>query len=277
MLHLVSVRSSLPALRFLIVLFLTGLCGTARVSSAQTSPTVRGKEPASQELVKTRSMGQGSKTDESPTREQATAKTGEPIPKDTRSAPTPTDGRTTRDGMSISTPGVLPALASLLGALLTGTFGLYFLYRNIRLSKAQADRMVRVEAQKLLLEINKLYVSNPALLAIYDDHPGRAELLKEHPTLEMKLKALAYLKINVFEIVFAVHPNGPSDGPWMAYFKDSLARCGTLREELSAHPELYHESLIGAYREWEKSSGVPPTFAASPTSPAAPLPTAPAP
>src|SRR5882762_5659163 len=88
---------------------------------------------------------------------------------------------------------------SLIGAGLS----IWYLRKNVKLSKQIADRTVTVESQKLLLEINKQYLSNPALFAIYNDHPGREKLLKDCPALADKIKALGYLKLNVFEIVFA--------------------------------------------------------------------------
>jgi hypothetical protein len=65
-----------------------------------------------------------------------------------------------------------------------------------------------------------------------------------------RLKALGYLKLNVFEIVFAVLPRGKAHVVWAAYFEDSLKRCSILRDELSHQPEIYHAGLIAAYKKW---------------------------
>jgi len=149
---------------------------------------------------------------------------------------------------------------SLIGAGLS----IWYFRKNVKLSKQIADRTVTVESQKLLLEINKQYLSNPALFAIYNDHPGREKLLKDCPALADKIKALGYLKLNVFEIVFAVLPTkGSSYKAWEAYFEDSLKRCPVLVEELTAQPTIYDSNLIAAYNRWLKRQPKIPTSVVS--------------
>jgi len=118
---------------------------------------------------------------------------------------------------------------------------------------------VTVESQKLLLEINKQYLSCPDLFAIYKDYPGRDELLNKDTKLPEKVKALGYLKLNVFEIVFAVLPTkGSSYKAWEAYFEDSLNRCPVLVEEISAQRAIYGSHLLAAYDRWfEKQPKAP--------------------
>lgn len=156
------------------------------------------------------------------------------------------------------------AVVSLSGAI--GSL-VYFL-RNAKLSKQIADRTVTVESQKLLVEINKQYLSNPDLFAIYKDYPGRDKLLSKDDKLPEKVKALGYLKLNVFEIVFAVLPTkGSSYKAWEAYFEDSLNRCPVLAEELSAQRGIYGSHLLAAYDRWFEKQPKPPTLAASSTNP----------
>jgi hypothetical protein len=142
--------------------------------------------------------------------------------------------------------------------------GIYFL-KNRSLSQQIADRTVTIEAQKFLLEVNKQYVSNPELFAIYDSYPNREQLFRSNPELLEKVKALGYLKLNVFEIVYSVLPEG---GAWKAYFEDSLQKCSILREELEANEKIYDKNLIAAYSSWKRK--ILPTVSAqrapSPTS-----------
>jgi hypothetical protein len=130
--------------------------------------------------------------------------------------------------------------------------GLSFYF--FRLSKQIANRTVTVQAQRLLLEINKQYLSDPALFAIYDDWPRRDELLQD-PRLADNLKALGYLKLNVFEIAFAALPLGDDAyDRWIAYFDDSLKRCTVMRNELSpardfpGYPAATGESALAIWR-----------------------------
>ena len=158
----------------------------------------------------------------------------------------------------------ISAVVSLSGAI--GSL-VYFL-RNAKLNKQIADRTVTVESQKLLLEINKQYLSCPELFAIYKDYPRRDELLKADAKLPEKVKALGYLKLNVFEIVFAVLPTkGSSYMAWEAYFEDSLNRCPVLAEELSAQRTIYGSHLLAAFDRWFKKQPKTPTLAASATNP----------
>jgi hypothetical protein len=125
---------------------------------------------------------------------------------------------------------------------------LYFV-RTRDLNQQIAERTVTIEAQKLLLEINKQYLSEPALFAIYDDVAVTAQLGAPDKKLEQRIRALGYMKLNIFELVYDVLPDA---GPWKAYFEDSLTRCKVLRDELNAEllTGLYNEKLVRAYRDW---------------------------
>src|SRR5438067_10080373 len=76
---------------------------------------------------------------------------------------------------------------------------------NFRLSKRMADRSLNLEAQKLLIEINRQLISDPWLWSIYDDHPVRTSpdyerLCTRSMLFHAKLEGFAYLKLNMFEI-----------------------------------------------------------------------------
>ena len=146
--------------------------------------------------------------------------------------------------------------------------------KTSELSRKIADRTVTIEAQKLLLEINKLFVSDPRLLIVYraDDQvhkliekigtETRAELSSKAPELLKaiepvenfagKLAALGFMLLNVFEIVFAQMPGGPEYNTWVNYFKDTLDRCPIVCKSLEL-PEakvIYHPKLMAAYQAW---------------------------
>src|ERR1700691_5494871 len=87
-------------------------------------------------------------------------------------------------------PGVLAFVGSLIAVTAT-----YLIYRKTRaLSSGLADRTVRIEAQKLLLEINKQFVSNPELLAVYDEEFDKLPAPQQADAkLRKTLQAMAYM------------------------------------------------------------------------------------
>jgi hypothetical protein len=151
-------------------------------------------------------------------------------------------------GASIWTQANLGAIVSLLAAI--GSF--YYFRQNRDLSRNIADRTVTFEAQKLLLEINKQFIADPSLFAIYDDNPKNQNALASDPKLKAKVEALGYMKLNIYEIVFAKLPDGSRDGPWKGYFLDSMDRCSVLAEELKSSRGIYHPNLLREYDEWVK-------------------------
>jgi len=66
--------------------------------------------------------------------------------------------------------------------------------------------------------------------------------------LAEKVKALGFMKLNVFEIVYAVLPQG---GAWKAFSEDSLLNCPAMRDELDNHHAIYDDNLVEAYRVWK--------------------------
>jgi hypothetical protein len=156
------------------------------------------------------------------------------------------------DWHTIVTQG-LPGATIALGALAISLLS-YFKTRS--LSREIAERTVSFEAQKLLLEINKMFVADPSLFAIYDDNPQNHAALEKYPKLRAKVDALGYMKLNVFEIVFAKLPEKSREGAWKQYFLDSLDRCSVLSQELEHSKSVYHSKLIEAYeKEWLNKGG----------------------
>lgn len=119
------------------------------------------------------------------------------------------------------------------------------------LNRQVAIRSATIEAQKMLLEINKQYVANPALLHIEGEYAGSVVLTDAE--FNAKLRAMAYLKLNVFEVIFAVLPAGAERETWVKYFASSLRKSDLLADELEKNRDIYHTALIDAYDVWEKN------------------------
>jgi hypothetical protein len=147
---------------------------------------------------------------------------------------------------AIWTQGIPGAIVSILAAI----GSLYYFYKNRDLSRDIADRTVTFEAQKLLVEINKQFIADPSLFAIYDDNLENKKALENDPKLKAKVDALGYMKLNVYEIVFSKLPDDPREGSWRAYFIDSLDRCSVLAEELKVSRGIYDPKLLKAYDDW---------------------------
>lgn len=197
-------------------------------------------------------------------------------------APGSADEPTTKQSSRIA----LGALVVSFLAFLASGYTAFFVQR------VSARRTVMIESQKLLLEINKQFVSNPDLFSIYDDYPRPPQLVSDK-AFEEKLKALGYMHLNVFEIVFAVLPWGASRKTWREYFRDCLNRCSVLPQELESNPGIYHSTLMKEYRKWRKKAAQPRSnqpltgsaapalatpvsgLAPNPPAPAAPFPTGP--
>jgi len=141
-----------------------------------------------------------------------------------------------------------PGVITFAGSVIALVASICFFVMTRRQSIVFADRTVRIEAQKLLLEINKQFLANPALLGVYDENFEKLPFEKRKSNdFKLSLRALALMKLNVFEIVFAVHPAGRRRAPWEKYFKDSLEKCSPLREVLDKYNDMYSDDLIEAY------------------------------
>jgi len=119
---------------------------------------------------------------------------------------------------------------------------------GLRLNRVVAFRSATIEAQKMLLEINKQYVAHPELLYLEGEHVGP---VPTDDTFKARLKAMTYLKLNVFELIFAVLPGGRERETWVRYFEWSLCKSTVLTDELVKNRDVYHEALMYAYDEWK--------------------------
>jgi hypothetical protein len=152
----------------------------------------------------------------------------------------------------------------------------YRLYqKSSALTEQLADRTVTIEAQKLLLEVNKVLISDPRLFKIYgknDELHGliskienglrlgaNPEIANVSPNIEEteslagKITGLGLMMLNVYEIVFAKMPEGDERQIWKQYFLDTLNRCPTVPQllELPKAKQIYHKQLIDIYSDWE--------------------------
>lgn len=103
----------------------------------------------------------------------------------------------------------------------------------------------------MLLEINKQYIANPELLHIEGEYAGSVDLTDA--TVSARLKAMVYLKLNVFEVIVAVLPPGAERETWVKYFASSLSKSSLLADELDKNRDIYHTALIDAYDLWKRN------------------------
>lgn len=166
---------------------------------------------------------------------------------------------TTHDSETLVTGASV--LVAVFGLLVAG----YYYHRNFRLSRTIADRAVKMEAQKLLLEINKALLADPSLFAIYKTRPAARKLSAASPELfEEKIKAFGFMMLNVFEIVLAQLPPGPERDVWTRFFRNSLDLCPVLGDLLTQSEPIYGEPLRGIYLDWRANTSgtdksIPPT------------------
>jgi hypothetical protein len=138
---------------------------------------------------------------------------------------------------------------------------------NFKLSKRMADRSLNLEAQKMLLELDRQLMSDPWLWSMYDDHPIRLSpdyerLCARSPVFQAKLEAFAYLKLNMFEIVLVEAPEPTATGTrnysnvWLDYFHHTVARSSVIRAifERPDASQLYNPLLIELYRQWKDAN-----------------------
>jgi hypothetical protein len=156
----------------------------------------------------------------------------------------------------------LPAAVSVLSAILSAVL----FWKNFRLSRRLSDRSTTIEGHKLLLELDKQLISDPRLWALFDDHPVAGAIKNElaDPLLAGKLEAFAYMTLNVFEILLAVHP-GVNDArgdreydTWCRFFNDTLTKASVLRRMLEdpAVRSLYGAELLAEHGRVKTSMDV---------------------
>lgn len=163
-----------------------------------------------------------------------------------------------------------PGLKDVIGPLIStvaAALSVVCFWLNFRLSKRMADRSLNLEAQKMLLEINRRLISDPWLWSIYDDHPVRTDPdfdgnCGKSGLFQAKLQAFAYLKLNMFEVILAEAPEPAQQGRrnasnvWLDFFHYTIANSSVIRGilERSDTSQLYNPVLIGLYEEWKNAA-----------------------
>jgi hypothetical protein len=141
---------------------------------------------------------------------------------------------------------------------LVSLFGAFIALLAYLLNRSTAYRTATIEAQKMLVEMNKQYISDPKLLLIEENYDASKITAEELA----KVKAMAYLKLNVFEVIFATLPWwGQVRKTWTTYFEVSLNNCPLLGEELEKNRIIYQRGLIRQYDEWKAKKATSPISA----------------
>jgi hypothetical protein len=148
-------------------------------------------------------------------------------------------------------------LISIVGAALS----IVFFLLSFRLSVRMASRSLNLEAQKMLLELNRQLISDPWLWSIYDEHPVRTEVdfgskCTGSGLFDAKLQAFAYLCLITFEVILAEAPKPArrrrnESNIWVDFFHDSIARSSAIRRILESPDaaRMWSPTLIACYRE----------------------------
>jgi hypothetical protein len=129
------------------------------------------------------------------------------------------------------------------------------------LNRQGAKRALNLEAQKMLLEVNRQLLSDPTLFAFYDDHPIRNSAFFDgnSPLFRARLEAFAYLQLNMFEIVLheiqkpRKHRKKAPSVLWHEFFRYTVAHSSVARAILD-QPEsadLYNPDLLRVYARWK--------------------------
>jgi hypothetical protein len=159
----------------------------------------------------------------------------------------------------IALTGFVGPLVSMLAAAISAVFFVL----SFRLSRKMADRSEHMEAQKLLLEVNRQLIADPRLWGLYDDHPVRKDgsFDLDSPLFVAKLEAFAYFKLNMFEIIL-VHAETTrskrkraASNSWHDFYIYSIAHSSMTRSILdrpdSVH--VYNPVLMKLYTDWKST------------------------
>ena len=150
-------------------------------------------------------------------------------------------------------------LISIVVAALSAAFSWW----NYRLSNKLATRSLFLEGQKFVLEIDRQLLSDPHLWRLYDDHDHAPA--DPDPTFDPdstlfqgKLRAFAYLHLNMFEVILTEASERGTRGRtmskvWLAYFRDTLSRSRLVRRVMDENPKLWNPNLLKLYGEWKKT------------------------
>jgi len=152
-------------------------------------------------------------------------------------------------------------------SVLAAVLSVVCFWLSFKLSRRMADRSLNLEAQKMLLEINRQLIADPWLWSIYDEHAVRTDAdfgpkCAESALFHAKLEAFAYLCLNAFEVILAEAPKPARRGHrnesniWADFFRDSVARSSVVRSilERSDASRIWSPILIECYQEWRSST-----------------------
>ena len=127
------------------------------------------------------------------------------------------------------------------------------------------DRSLNLEAQKMLLEVDRQLIADPLLWAIYDDHPVRTAPSfddKSH-IFRAKLEGLGYLMLNMFEVVLfelsekRTRENREGTRVWNQFFHHTVEHSSVVRSILDRpdSAQLFHSTMVSRYRDWKIKMG----------------------
>lgn len=133
--------------------------------------------------------------------------------------------------------------------------------------KQAGDPVAVPEGQKFVLEIDRQLLSDPHLWGLFD---GDDQALPDPDPnfsfagqlFQAKLRAFAYLHLNMFEVILTEASEPSTRGRamsrvWLAYFRDTVSRSGIVRRILDQNPQLWNPALIKLYKEWKKTQPRP--------------------
>ncbi|WP_416149088.1 hypothetical protein ACM26V_23025 [Salipaludibacillus sp. HK11] len=121
---------------------------------------------------------------------------------------------------------------------------------TIQYNKVTIRNEARVEHNKLMLEIDKMYIDDPDLWSIYDDHPI-SDYIEKTPLKRGKKEALIYYYINFFDIIFDFYhkkiyknKNDKEDWEsWAEFIYHFFNRCSLAREMFRKSATWYDKAF----------------------------------
>jgi hypothetical protein len=129
-------------------------------------------------------------------------------------------------------------------------------------SNQAGTRALFLEGQKFVLEIDHQLLADPHLWGLYDDRdgvPSDPNFNPDTPLFRGKLRAFAYLHLNMFEVMLSEGSDRISRGDlmfkmWRDYFHDMLKRSSVIRSILDEGPQtLWNAKFIKIYNEWKRA------------------------
>jgi hypothetical protein len=136
-----------------------------------------------------------------------------------------------------------------------------------RYNKVSLRNEARLEHNKLLLEIDQMYIEDPDLWSIYDDHPI-GDYIEKNPLRKGKKEALVYYYINFFDIIYDFYhkqiyktKNDIKDwDSWEQFIKHFFTSCSLARNLFKDSAEWYDKDyaqfILKVLGEIEEQSNV---------------------